>query len=282
MRWLEIVIHAPADSHEAVAEVCRQAGSQGVRLEADGVVAYLPVTGELDARVRLLRERLSRLPEWGLPAVREVKQLEVDEAEWADSWKQFFQVQYVGRRVVIKPSWREYALQGDEVVVQLDPGMAFGTGQHASTQLCIKFLEELIQKGWVVVDVGTGSGILAIVAAKLGAGRVWAGDNDPVAVLTAQRNVAQNGVEEVVSVHLANGCEGAPECDLLVGNLTAEAIEPLLPDFARCVRRGGWLVVSGIVRERSHRVRTLLSEMPWGEVTAREQGEWYAFSARRR
>jgi len=134
----------------------------------------------------------------------------------------------------------------------------------------------------VVVDVGTGSGILAIVAAKLGAGRVWAGDNDPVAVLTAQRNVAQNGVEEVVSVHLANGCEGAPECDLLVANLTAEAIEPLLPDFARCVRRGGWLVVSGIVRERSHRVRTLLSEMPWGEVTAREQGEWYAFSARRR
>lgn len=281
MRWLELVIRAPADSHEAVAEVCRQAGSQGVRLEADGVVAYLPVTGELDARVRLLRERLSHLPEWGLPAVREVKQREVDEAEWADSWKQFFHVQHVGRRVVIKPSWREYAPQGDEVVVQLDPGMAFGTGQHASTQLCIEFLEKLIQKGWVVVDVGTGSGILAIVAAKLGAGRVWAGDNDPVAVLTAQRNVAQNGVEEVVSVHLTNGCEGAPECDLLVANLTAEAIEPLLPDFARCVRRGGWLVVSGIVRERSHRVRTLLSEMPWGEVTAREQGEWCAFSARR-
>ncbi len=281
MRWLEIVITVPAESHEAVAEICRQAGSQGVRLEAEGVVAYLPITGETEERTRFLRERLSHLPEWGLPAVQKVEEREVDEAEWAESWKRFFHVQHVGRRVVIKPSWQEYEPQEGEVVVELDPGMAFGTGQHASTQLCIEFLEELVQEGATVVDVGTGSGILAIVAAKLGAGQVWAGDNDPVAVLTAQRNVARNGVDGVVSVHLAEGCEGAPECDLLVANITAEVIEGLLPDFARCVRRGGFLVVSGIVKERSERIRMLLSRAPWCEVTMREQGEWCAFCVRR-
>ncbi|MEJ5251451.1 MAG: 50S ribosomal protein L11 methyltransferase [Chthonomonadetes bacterium] len=281
MRWLEFVITVPAESHEAVAEICRQAGSQGVRLEADGVVAYLPITGETEERKRFLRERLSHLPEWGLPPVQAVDEREVDDTEWAESWKRFFHVQRVGTRVVIKPSWQEYEPQEGEVVVELDPGMAFGTGQHASTQLCIEFLEELVQEGATVVDVGTGSGILAIVAAKLGAGQVWAGDNDPVAVLTAQRNVARNGVEGVVSVHLAEGCEGTPECDLLVANITAEVIEGLLPDFARCVRRGGFLVVSGIVKERSERIRVLLSRAPWGEVTMREQGEWCAFCARR-
>ncbi|MGQ9488709.1 MAG: 50S ribosomal protein L11 methyltransferase [Armatimonadota bacterium] len=282
MHWMELVIRVPAESHEAVAEICRQAGSQGVRLEAEGVVAYLPATDDLDARMRFLHERLSHLPEWGLPGVQGVEQREVDDAEWGDSWKGFFHVQHVGRRVVIKPSWRDYAPREDEVVVQLDPGMAFGTGQHASTQLCIEFLEELIHKGCTVVDVGTGSGILAIVAAKQGADRVWAGDNDPVAVLTAQKNVARNGVEGTVSVHLAEGCEGAPECDLLVANITAEVIEHLLPDFSRCIRCGGWLVVSGIVRERNRRVRELLSRAPWSDVAERERDEWCAFAARRR
>lgn len=282
MRCVELVIHVPTESHEAVAEICRQAGMQGVQIESDGVVAYLPATNDLDARMRFLHERFSQLPEWGLPGVQGIEQREVDDTEWEDSWRQFFRVQHVGRRVVIKPSWRDYAPQEGEVVVQLDPGMAFGTGQHASTHLCIEFLEELIYKGCTVVDVGTGSGILAIVSAKLGAGRVWAGDNDPVAVLTAQRNVAQNAVEGAVSVHLAEGCEGAPECDLLVANITAEVIEQLLPDFARCIRRGGWLVVSGVVKERSQRIRNLLSRAPWGNVLERERGEWCAFASRRR
>lgn len=282
MRWMELVIRVPAESHEAVAEICRQAGSQGVRLEAEGVVAYLPATEELEIRARFLRERFSRLLEWGLAPVERVEEREVNEAEWADSWKQFFHVQHVGRRAVIKPSWREYTPQEDEVVVQLDPGMAFGTGQHASTQLCIEFLEELIHKGYTVVDVGTGSGILAIVAAKLGAGKVWAGDNDPVAVLTAQKNVARNGVGGAVSVHLAEGCEGAPKGDLLVANITAEVIEHLLPDFSRCIRRGGWLVVSGVVKERSRRVRELLSRAPWFGIAERERGEWWAFAVQRR
>lgn len=281
MEWLELQIIAQSDSHEAIAELCRQAGAQGVRLEVDRVITSLPVTDELDERKQWLTTQLSYLPEWGLPPVQRIEEQVRDESEWADAWKRFFHVLRTGKRVVIKPSWEDYTPQKGDVVIELDPGMAFGTGQHETTQLCLEFLEKLIQPGMIVADVGTGSGILAIASAKLGATSVWASDNDPVAVLTAQRNVARNGVERVVSVHLAEGCEGAPECDLLVSNITAEVILQLLPDFARCVRRAGWLVVSGIVQERRERIREALSQSPWQDVQHRQRGEWCAFAVRR-
>lgn len=281
MQWLELQIVVPSDSHEAVAEICRQAGAQGVRLEEDRVITDLPVTEQLEERRQFLKAQLSRLSEWGLPSVQRIEEVIRDEGEWAEAWKQFFHVLRVGERVVIKPSWEDYTPQEGDVVVELDPGMAFGTGQHHSTQLCLEFLENLVQPGMTVADVGTGSGILAIAAAKLGAGAVWAGDSDPVAVLTAQRNVARNGVEQVVSVHLAEGCEGAPECDLLVSNITAEVIKSLLPDFIRCVRRGGWLIVGGIVQERCEHIRAILSQPPWQNMQHRHRGEWCAFAVRR-
>jgi len=281
MRWLELHVVAPESAHEAIAQLCSEAGSPGVRFEPQRVIAYLPLTSEVHERKRWLFERLSHLPEWELPAVQAVETYEVDDSEWAEAWKSYFHAQRVSRRVVVKPTWEPYVAGLNEVVVELDPSMAFGTGQHASTQLCLEFLEELVQGGMTVVDVGTGSGILAIAAAKLGASFVWAGDNDPVAVLTAQRNVARNGVENGVRVHLAEGCEGAPACDLLVANLTAEVIEGLLADFTRCVKQGGWLVVSGIVTERSRRVREALCRWLWRQVQSRERGEWCAFAARR-
>lgn len=281
VQWLELQIVVPPDSHDAVAEICRQAGAQGVRLEADRVITGLPVTEQLEERRQFLKKQLLRLSEWGLSPVQRIEEVIRDESEWAEAWKQFFHVLRVGERVVIKPSWEEYTPQEGEVVVELDPGMAFGTGQHHSTQLCLELLENLVQPGVTVVDVGTGSGILAIAAAKLGAGAVWAGDNDPVAVLTAQRNVARNGVEQVVSVHLAEGCEGAPECDLLVSNITAEAIEALLPDFAERVRRGGWLILGGIVQERCQRIRAILLQPLWQNMQHRQRGGWCAFAVQR-
>ena len=281
MKWLELQIVVSRDSHEAVAEICRQAGAQGVTLETDRVITALPVTEGLEDKLRVIKTDLSRLPEWGLTPVCRIDEQVRDETEWVEAWKRFFHVLRVGKRVVIQPSWERYTPREGDVVVLLDPGMAFGTGQHETTQLCIEFLEELIQPGMIVADVGTGSGILAIAAAKLGATSVWAGDNDPVAVLTAQRNVSQNEVGKVVSVLLAEGCENVPECDLLVANITAEVIETLLPDFTRCIRRDGWLVVSGIIIERSERIRSALSRTGWKNMQYRERVEWCAFAAKR-
>ncbi|MDW8104246.1 MAG: 50S ribosomal protein L11 methyltransferase [Armatimonadota bacterium] len=281
MKWCEVHIIVAAEAHEAVAELCRQVGAQGVQLEADRVITAFPVTEWLQKHLQRLRGELSRLPEWGLPPVQRIEQRERDESEWAESWKRFFHVLHLGKRIVVQPSWEEYEAQEGEVVIALDPGMAFGTGQHATTQLCLEFLEELILPGMQVVDVGTGSGILAIAAAKLGASSVWAADSDPVAVLTAERNVIRNGVQRVVSVQRAEGCEGAPPCDLLVANISTEVILQLLPDFSRCLRRGGWLVVSGILTERREGVRVALSRTPWYQAQVRERGEWCAFAARR-
>jgi ribosomal protein L11 methyltransferase len=281
MKWLELHIVTPPESHEAVAEICRQAGAQGVSLNTDGVITALPVTEGLDERVQFLKAQLSHLPEWDLPSVQHLTERLRDEKEWSEAWKQFFHPLRVVERVVIKPSWEDYTPQEGDVVIELDPGMAFGTGQHETTQLCIEFLEKLVRPGMVVADIGTGSGILAITAAKLGAVSVWAVDNDPVAVLAATGNVARNGVERVVSVQLADGCEDAPPCDLLVANITAEVIENLLPDFGRCLRRGGWLVVSGIVQERSQRIRMALQRMPCQDFQHRERGGWCALAARR-
>lgn len=281
MKWREVHIVVAPEAHEAVAELCRQVGAQGVQLEADRVVTAFPADDWLLERLQRLRVWLDHLPEWGLPPVQRLEERERDEVEWAESWKQFFHVMHVGRRIVIQPSWEEYVPQEEEVVIALDPAMAFGTGQHATTQLCLEWLEELLLPGMQVVDVGTGSGILAIAAAKLGAASVWAGDNDPVAVLTAERNVIRNGVQRLVTVVRAEGCDEAPPCDLLVSNISTEVVLQLLPDFARLLRRGGWLVVSGIIVERASAVRTALSRAPWQQVQQRERGEWCAFAAQR-
>lgn len=239
MKWLEIHIVAPVGAQEAIAELCRQVGIEGARLDPDGVTVWIACTPELEAQRHALLSRVRRLPEWDLPPAIEVREHWRDDAEWAETWKQFFGVMHVGERIVVKPTWREYSARQGEVVLELDPGMAFGTGQHETTQMCLEYLEKLVQTGMTVVDVGTGSGILAIAAAKLGASRVWAGDNDPIAVLAAQRNVVRNGVEHIVSVQRAEGCDGAPPCDLLVANLTAGMVLELLADFARCLRAGG-------------------------------------------
>lgn len=281
MQWLELQIIVSLASHEAVAEICRQVGCAGVCLQEDCIVTHLPMTDELPTRKAKLLSRLNQLPNWGLPGVQRVSEQVVDDAQWAETWKSFFHVQRVGNRVVVKPSWQDYDPQPEDVIVELDPGMAFGTGQHPTTQLCIEFMENLMQKGMTVVDVGTGSGILAIVAAKLGAYSVWACDNDPVAILTAQRNITHNGVEQCISVHLAEGCDEAPTCDLLVANITAEVVESLLPLFAARLRRGGCVILSGIVQERSNGVRQRLLAAPWVELLERQRGEWCAFAARR-
>ena len=133
-----------------VAEIVRE-------MEESAVVAYLPVTGSTRDILRSLRDELERLPEWGLPPVQSVEERILQQTEWAAAWQQYFPVQRIGRRVVIKPPWEHYQPQTGEVVVELDPGMAFGTGQHETTQMCIELLAELIQTGMAVVDVGTGA-----------------------------------------------------------------------------------------------------------------------------
>jgi ribosomal protein L11 methyltransferase len=220
MRWLELSIAAHREAVEALSELLSRYVPGGVALEEpitlldDGqeyrispdqpvlVRAYLPVDGsEEDARQRI-EEGLWHLGQIGPQFLGTLSTRVLAEEDWANAWKEYYHVLHVGRRVVIKPSWRDYTPQPGEVVLELDPGMAFGTGLHPTTHMCLEQLERLVQPGMRVLDVGTGSGILALTAAKLGAASVLALDVSTVAVEAAQANTRANGLEDRVTVQL--------------------------------------------------------------------------------
>ncbi|MGI6376083.1 MAG: 50S ribosomal protein L11 methyltransferase [Anaerolineae bacterium] len=180
--------------------------------------------------------------------------------DWAEAWKEHFPVLRIGQRLVVAPTWREHTPADGEVVVRLDPGMAFGTGLHATTRLCMVALEGLVRPGDRVLDVGAGSGILSIAAALLGAGAVSAVDVDPICVQVTAENARLNGVADRVTAAagtLATG--GAPRVplvqetgyDLVLANILAEVIIDMAHDFPRVLRSGGRLVVSGILAEKA-------------------------------
>jgi len=190
--------------------------------------------------------------------------------DWAEAWKEHFPVLRIGERLVVAPTWREHTPAPDDVVIRLDPGMAFGTGLHATTRLCMIALERLVQPGHRVLDVGTGSGILAIAAALLGAGGVMAVDVDPICVQVTAENVRLNAVGDRVAVSLGSlDTGGAPRVplvqetgyDLVLANILAEVIIDMAHDFPRVMRSGGRLVVSGILAEKADAVASALEEV---------------------
>ena len=175
------------------------------------------------------------------------------EESWRDSWKKHFGVQRIGRALVVKPSWTQYRLKGSEIVIEIDPGMAFGTGQHPTTAMCLRALEERVRPGAAVLDLGCGSGILAIAAAKLGAARVLALDLDPNAVRAARQNAAANGVEHIIDVRegtLALESLTQPDTfDIIVANISGLTLERLSPALAPSLAPGGLLITSGFLED---------------------------------
>ena len=264
--WLEFTLLVPAADVEAAADVLRRHCPGGVSIEepilpADReegyafdpgrpatVRAYLPRQGDLARRRRALRRELAAL---GLASAMRTRWRR--DEEWAEAWKRFFGVERVGRRLVVCPTWIEYAPRAREVVIRLDPGMAFGTGQHPTTCLCLEALESRLRPGEEILDLGTGSGILAIAAALLGAARVVALDNDPVAVGVARQNVAVNGVEGRVQVLEGSLGDAGPlpdadasRFDMILANISTAGITEVAPALSRVLAPGGTLIVSGI------------------------------------
>jgi ribosomal protein L11 methyltransferase len=262
---------------------------EGVRLDRrrpSVVKAYLPVDDGLGERLNQLDGVLEA---FGLRP--ELRTRTVREEDWADAWKEHFHVEHIGRRIVIRPSWRAYTPRPEDVVIELDPGMAFGTGQHPTTRMCLELLELQVRAGTEVLDVGTGSGILAIAAIKLGAGRCVAYDIEPQAVKVARENAERNGVAGRITVHQGTLDERrnhetappvpAPRFDLAVANITAGAVAGLAPTFAAVVRPGGRLIGSGIVGERLDEVLSALRDAGFTLDEVREDGDWRAVLATR-
>ncbi|HIC93869.1 MAG TPA: 50S ribosomal protein L11 methyltransferase, partial [Anaerolineae bacterium] len=252
--------------------------------EVGGVVTvrtYLPISREgLETR-RRLEEGLWHLSQiYPLPPPR-FRQL--TEEDWASAWKKHYRVLRAGRRLVIKPSWQEYTPRPEDVVIELDPGMAFGTGVHPTTRMCLAALEDHLRPGMRVLDLGTGSGILAIAAAKLGAGSVLALDVDPVAVRVARDNVLTNGVEGIVAVRQGSLAEARGRFDLVLANILARVIVELAErGLADRLRMGGLLVAAGIIEDQEEGVRRALQARGMAVVERRRERDWVTLIAARR
>ena len=209
--------------------------------------------------------------------------------DWSESWKAYFEPQHIGQHTVIVPTWREYSPQPDEIVMRIDPGMAFGTGLHATTRLCLIALERQALRDMRVLDVGTGSGILGIAAVLQGARSVDALDIDPVAVQVAQENAALNAVTD--RMHVARGTlrgsdtsaeipvQPAADYDLLLANILAEVIIDLAPALAEALKAGGVLIASGIISEKGPAVERALTEAGLLVSERLDENDWLALVA---
>ena len=201
----------------------------------------------------------------------------VENEDWSESWKAHYHVLHYGSRIQVVPEWLEPDYPED-IVIRIDPGMAFGTGEHETTSLCMAWLEELITPEMTVFDVGTGSGILAIAARALGAGRVDAMDYDDVAVWAAVQNAARNNSQLMIyKSDLLRGCVG--EADLIIANIVADVILRLVPDLRAHFKPNGRFLCSGVLLTRAADVREALSAAGFAVVEQREDGEWCAILA---
>ncbi len=285
--WVEVRVAASAAAAEAVGAVLEDLRTGGLaeeRPSASRVVfrCYLPPSRLLAVTLRAVRARIRSLRRYGIdPGAVRVTTRRVASRRWATAWRAHVRPVRVGR-LYVRPSWIPGPNPAGTAAVAIDPGMAFGTGMHPSTRLCLRALQTVLPvrrpgPAPVVFDVGTGSGILAIAAIRLGARRVWAVDNDPVAVAVARENVLANGDRARVRVARRTGLTGAPgRADLIVANLIAETIIPLLRDVRRTLRPGGVFIGSGIVADRLPAVLGAARPRGLRRVRVLAEGEWRA------
>ena len=217
------------------------------------IKAYLPVDEELDDRLRTFEQRVRDLAKVdGFDAGScPIEWHTVQDEDWADNWKAYFHTEKVGGLIVIKPAWEDYEASPDDIVIDLDPGAAFGTGTHPTTAMCIRELESAVKGGMRIFDVGTGSGVLAVTAAKLGAGEVIAMDYDRTAAHVAQENVERNHVEDRVTTGVSDLLQSfTGKADLIIANIIADIVIRLFDELDAHLAEGGHLLASGIIDER--------------------------------
>jgi len=287
MRWADIEVATTPQAQDAVSNIMMENGCGGVAVRGESSVVvscYLPVDDQLEQRLLMIRARVKALPGFGLDVGEgEITVKYAEDEDWAEAWKAFYHATKPGRQIVIRPPWEEYAPQHGEQVIVLEPGMAFGTGLHPTTRLCLIALEKYMKPRYRVVDFGTGSGILAIAAAALGAGLVIAFDVDETAVRVARENVVANRADDRVEVHQTADLRFVGQSvDLMTANLVAQTIIENASVMAGVFRTGGVLIASGIVEERLVEVEQALRNNGFDIAETPSEGEWRAVIARRR
>ncbi|MCW1087150.1 50S ribosomal protein L11 methyltransferase [Streptococcus anginosus] len=299
--WQELTIMVSREAEEAVSNILIDLGSQGVAIDdsADylgeagpfgevlpqveqlnmvAITAYYPETANLEMIRQEVKERLVQLRDFGLEiGETQLTTQQLAEEDWADNWKKYFEPARITHDLTIVPSWTDYEVTTGEKIIKLDPGMAFGTGTHPTTKMSLFALEQVLRGGEMVLDVGTGSGVLSIASSLLGAKEIFAYDLDDVAVRVAQENIALNAGTENIHVAAGDLLKGIDiEADVIVANILADILVNLTDDAYRLLKDEGYLIMSGIISEKWNLVRESAEAAGFFLETHMIQGEWNA------
>lgn len=307
MKWIEVTIKTTTEAVEAITNILDELRTGGVMIEdpkdflfqkkneldwdyveeevfnksgQDGVLikTYISEERNVVEVVENIKHRVLSLRDFGIDIGEGSVSLgQVNESDWANEWKKYYKPTKIGQRIVVKPTWEDYKPENGELIIELDPGMAFGTGTHETTSMCIRELEKYVNEDSKVFDIGCGSGILAIAAAKLGAKEVLAVDLDEVAVKVSKENVEENNVSDSVEVRHGNLMDVVKDrADVVVANIIADIIKILAKDVHNFMKKDAVFISSGIILDKVEEVKESLIENGFEIIDIKKLGEWSA------
>ena len=304
MNWNEISVSTTTLAVEIISNIFIESGSKGVMIEDPSdfhlqgqdplawdymekevfdfghedvrVIGYFSSEEDINEKISEIEKRLDYVKSLGLDTgTLEIYKREVKQENWENEWKKYFNVQKVSDSIVIKPSWEEYTAKEGEKIIDIDPVMAFGTGTHETTRMCINAIEKYMNKGDSLIDIGCGSGILSIAAAHLGAEKVIAVDLDKLAVKVSKENVDLNGFSNTIDVRYGDLTDVIDEkADVIVANIIADIIAKLSENIADFMKDGGYFISSGIINDKKDFVISKLKENNFDIIEENNDGEW--------
>ena len=281
MNWIAAKVHYTSDNTEQtedlISNIFYDFGIRGVEIAERSVTGYFPLDERTDHQCRALESALLRLKQ-EIHIDYRIDYTKTAEEDWAESWKAFFKPERIGRSLVVKPSWEFYESRDRDVILEIDPGMAFGTGTHPTTAMCLELIESYLKPGNSFLDVGTGSGILMVAAAKLGAKRMMGIDKDPVAVGIAENNMALNRIPrrlyQVEAGDMSHGINS--RFDMVVANILTEVILSLLDGLNAVIAENGIIILSGITEPKKDLVLEKMGDNQMLALETRSSDSWAA------
>lgn len=311
MKWSEISIHTTNEAVEPISNILHETGASGLVIEDSDdfdtirhapfgevydlnpadypdegvrIKAYLPLSSFLIETVEEIKQAINNLLIYDIDlGPNKVSVSEVKEEDWAHAWKKYYHPVKISQKITIKPTWEEYSpVSTDEIIIELDPGMAFGTGTHPTTVLSIQALEQYITKGDTVIDVGSGSGVLSIASSLLGAKEVFAFDLDDIAVKSTEENVKLNRLENKITSKQNNLLDHVDmKVDVVVSNILAEIIVRFVEEAWDNLKNGGFFITSGIIQNKKELVKDKLTEQGFEIIAMNEMEDWISIVARK-
>lgn len=299
-KWLKMEISAPAELMDALGNFLTETGAQGVFqeslepqpqapgdfLEAQGceiIKAYFPQDVRSEKRIAQVNKYLESLNEIFTDLAKPTLQTEtIFDPDWGEQWKKYFKPIRVSNNIIVKPTWERYAPSSRDIVIEIDPGMAFGTGQHASTRMCIEALEDIIMKdrsvkSWQVLDIGCGTGILGITAAKLGAQHVTCVDIDKKAIEIARENAAINHVDDKMEIINQDAATLKEPRNLIIANLTAKLLLKIRHNLTNLLEPEGYMIISGIIEQDAKNIEENFAVAPLTQHRLLTEKEWVCY-----